>query len=404
MTANTSPDIRLCECLFFLSHDAIPCRSSCSDAAHRDRAYLTVCWGIYTSASVEHSSEYTAVQPFEAGRGISRPASISETSFHFCKSEAQALRQDKAIFEYLKSQKKTVVQAMDQNDDHKLRTLFERLIHISSVQLENVSRLNQTHISIIIEVIKVVQQYLGDVEDGGNKEVTPKQRLLVEVGTLELLIRLMSWIELPRKLLLEILDLGCNILAVAGGYEDAQRRVYTFLCKPTSHSFFLFMEHQFKLSSQKLSGLYSVHGGSKGAAFVAVAPVTSDLESKQSPKESKTTFGEAPKGLSVQDPGNRKLFRFWEWLCEGLYQPNQHLLRAQPQNPRSINLLTLAASFLSEIAERNLGQIEYLLVAISLYNFFCESIQGACLENQQCLALDTDLLDISNSILQQLNG
>jgi hypothetical protein len=106
----------------------------------------------------------------------------------------------------------------------------------------------------------------------------------------------------------------------------------------------------------------------------------------------------------AEDPGNRKLLRLWQWLCEGNYRPNQHLLRVQPHNAKSINLLTLAVHLLSELAERDLGQIENLRVAISLSEILCEAVQGACLENQRWLAIETELLDTSNNILRQLNG
>ena len=106
----------------------------------------------------------------------------------------------------------------------------------------------------------------------------------------------------------------------------------------------------------------------------------------------------------AEDPGNCKMNRFLQWLCEGNYRPNQHLLRVQHHNARSINLLTLAVNFLGEIAERDLSQIENLHVAISLYELLCEAVQGACLENQQWLAIETELFDISNNILRQLNG
>merc|ERR1712032_790426 len=103
------------------------------------------------------------------------------------------------------------------------------------------------------------------------------------------------------------------------------------------------------------------------------------------------------------DPGNCKLLRFLQWICGGNYQPNQHLLRVQHHNARSINLLTLAVNFLGEIAERDLGRIQNLRVAISLYELLCEAVQGACLENQQWLAIETELFDTSNNILRQLN-
>ena len=331
-----------------------------------------------------------------------------------CNDEVQEMRREKSIFEYLKSERKAVVRAMN-NNDHEFPTLLKRLIHISSVQLGNLSRLNRTHINTMMEVIKVVQQYLGEVENQGSKEVTAKQHQLVQVGTLELLVRLMSWADLPRKLLLKILDLCCSILAVAGGYEEAQRRIYQFLCdSASSQSFFLVMENQFKLSSEKLPMLHSAQCDSNNCT-ADVGLETLYIESKHS--QSKTALENTSKfavtaseGLSVQehgvadDLGNCKLFLFWQWLCEGNYQPNQHLLRAQPHNPRSINLLALSVTFLSDIAERDLGQVEYLRVAISVYNVLCKSVQGACLDNQKCLAFDTELLETSDHILQQING
>ena len=358
------------------------------------------------------------------------PQQLSQTNeTHVRKTEAQSVQTDASVFVYLKRERTAVVRAMHQHE-HKFPTLLKRLIRISSLQLGDLTRLTQSHIGIIIEVVQVVQQYLGKVEvETGTKEATPKQRLLVEAGTLELLVRLVCWEHLPRHYLLEILDLACSIVAVAGGYEEAQRRVHQFLRESASQSFFLFMERQFKLSAEKMRALHSSqHKRNTAAARTALAVSVFDVENDnpatrvESKNSEMTNFDSeisevdtsgavaSPKSRSrydrklAEDPGNRKLLRFWQWLCEGNNKPNQELLRAQPHNSRSINLLTLAVTLLSDVAERNLGQPESLRVAISLYDVLCESVQGACSSNQRCLALDTDLLDTSNSILQHLNG
>ena len=294
-----------------------------------------------------------------------------------------------------------------EKNEHKFPTLLGRLIHISSVEL---SRPNQTHtIKTVTEVIKVVQQYLGEVDEEGSKEITEKQRLLVEAGTLELLVRLMSWKELPRTLFLEILDLGCNILAVGGGYEEAQQRVHRFLCDSASQSFFLSMESQFRYSSEKMLALYSGQIETTKALHRRGSTRADSMIRHFEDKNYESKSGDHNENLSqeqkvAEDPGNCKLLRFWQWLCEGNYRPNQHLLRVQHHNARSINLLTLAVNFLGEIAELDLGQIENLRVAISLYELLCEAVQGACLENQRWLAIETELLETSNNILRQLNG
>ena len=100
--------------------------------------------------------------------------------------------QDDAVEQFLDNERQGVVRAMEK-DEHELPPLLKRLIHIADVQLGQLSRVNQSHtITTVTEVIKVVKQYLGEVDPEGSKTVTNKQNLIVEAGTLELLVRLMS--------------------------------------------------------------------------------------------------------------------------------------------------------------------------------------------------------------------
>ena len=384
---------------------------------NRYQSSHTRCWGIYTSASKQNSCEYSAVRSDEEHRKRFLKAALSE----LCEDEEQMLMQDDAVEQFLDNERQGVVRAMEK-DEHELPPLLKRLIHIADVQLGQLSRVNQSHtITTVTEVIKVVKQYLGEVDPEGSKTVTNKQNLIVEAGTLELLVRLMSWSGLPRKLFLEILDLGCSILAVAGGYRAAQKRVHGFLCDSTSQNFFVSMEAQFKLSSEKLLALHADkriqrkrhgHGTIRNVSTGSQDDLTSQRsleeknssESKDIAEDDDTDETGDPRSVKADDPGNRKLLRFWQWLCEGNYQPNKHLLRAQPHNPRSINLLTMAVNLLDEIAQRDLGEVQNLLVVTGLNNFLCEAVQGACAENQRWLALETELLDTSNNILRQLNG
>lgn len=393
--------------------------SNSSKTAHapRNQSPHTRCWGIYTSASKRNSCEYSAVQSDEKHGRRLRGATLSE----LCDDEAEVLMQDRAVKQFLNDEREGVVRAMDK-DANELPTLLKRLIHIANLQLGQISQVNQSHtIATVTEVIKVVKQYLGEVDQEGSETVTNKQHLVVEAGTLELLVRLMSWNGLPRKLFLEIVDLGCSILAVAGGYRAAQKRVHQFLCDSTSQTFFVSMEAQFRLSSEKLLALHAEKRIQRKESFgIGTArTLTEDATSLRATDtssfeatsyDSKTVVEEDdagedgdPQSVEGDDPGNRKLLRFWQWLCEGNYQPNQHLLRAQPHNPRSINLLTMAVNLLDEIAQRDLGEVENLLVVTGLNNILCEAVQGACAENQRWLALETELLDTSNNILRQLN-
>jgi hypothetical protein len=100
----------------------------------------------------------------------------------------------------------------------------------------------------------------------------------------------------------------------------------------------------------------------------------------------------------VDLPEDIILVRFLQLLCEGHYQPNQDIMREQPTNTHSINLLDDYVAYLnclSRIPCRTSTE-----AATKIASTILEVIQGPCESNQEHFVLQTELIETLNRIIR----
>ena len=92
------------------------------------------------------------------------------------------------------------------------------------------------------------------------------------------------------------------------------------------------------------------------------------------------------------------IIRYLQLMCEGHYLPNQDIMRDQPSNPASYNVLdelVLYLNLLTRIPCR-ISTVAGLSVSATIL----EVIQGPCVGNQNHFALNTELLEALNRVLR----
>jgi inositol 1,4,5-triphosphate receptor type 3 len=92
------------------------------------------------------------------------------------------------------------------------------------------------------------------------------------------------------------------------------------------------------------------------------------------------------------------VLRFLQLMCEGHYCPNQDILREQPDNEQSVNLLDDFVSFLNTLS-RSPYRVN-ILAALNNCATILEVIQGPCEQNQSHFALNTELIETLNRLMR----
>jgi hypothetical protein len=159
----------------------------------------------------------------------------------------------------------------------------------------------------------------------------------------------------------EAIKLLVALLFREGGALDVQRAIYAHLNKPGSDLFFLHIRSLI----QDLMQWHRVKG-----VFV--------LEEEQEPPL----------------PDEIILIRFLQLTCEGHFKPNQDILRNQPLNSHTVNLLDDLVQYLQTLALfacRTSTTASLAVIATIL-----EVIQGPCESNQDHFAFNTELIEVLN--------
>ncbi len=101
-------------------------------------------------------------------------------------------------------------------------------------------------------------------------------------------------------------------------------------------------------------------------------------------------------GEDPSPPENILILRFLQLMCEGHYLPNQDIMREQPNNPMSYNILDDFVSYLTCLCKfpcRTSTAAGVRLTATIL-----EVIQGPCSGNQAHFGLETELIEALNRL------
>lgn len=159
----------------------------------------------------------------------------------------------------------------------------------------------------------------------------------------------------------EAIKLLVALLFREGGALEVQRAIYAHLNKPGSDLFFLHIRSliQDLIQWHRVKGVFA-------------------LEEGQDPPL----------------PDEIILIRFLQLTCEGHFKPNQDILRNQPLNHHSVNLLDDLVQYLQTLAMypcRTSTTASLAVIATIL-----EVIQGPCEQNQDHFAFNTELIEVLN--------
>eukprot|EP01031_Cornospumella_fuschlensis_P031175 gene31175-37679_t len=104
-------------------------------------------------------------------------------------------------------------------------------------------------------------------------------------------------------------------------------------------------------------------------------------------------------GEDPELPDELILVRCLQLMCEGHYTPNQDILREQPNNNTSINLLDDFVIYLQTLD--SIRCRTSTTAALSVSATILEVIQGPCEGNQEYFALNTELIETLNRVIRQ---
>ena len=174
----------------------------------------------------------------------------------------------------------------------------------------------------------------------------------------------------PETLVLQAFKLG--IMLLTGGNIHVQRSMWDHLNAKTSDLFFIACRKFLKSQAKKIVD-------------------TRNLRAKNIEIDEDT------------DKFGNHLIEFMRLTAEGHFAPMQDMLREQPNNKKSINLLHEAVEFLVAVARdttvlRGMDEDE-LLISDSVIDFLVEMLQGPNAGNQEFLGT-TLIVDIGKRIMQ----
>jgi hypothetical protein len=204
-------------------------------------------------------------------------------------------------------------------------------------------------------------------EDGGEKEdqaAAPVVNALNSCGATTLCLDLIS-VGIDSGLMIECVKLCVAMLFKEGGNLVVQQTMFDYLSSHNSELFF----KQMRISLQKLVAWHKWHD---------IIVLEEDAE--------------------LDLPEDIVIVRFLQLMCEGHFQPNQDILREQPSNEASINLLDDFVGYLNCVSRlpcRTSTNAASRIAATIL-----EVIQGPCEKNQIYFVLSTELIETLNRVMR----
>lgn len=104
-------------------------------------------------------------------------------------------------------------------------------------------------------------------------------------------------------------------------------------------------------------------------------------------------------GSATELPDELILVRCLQLMCEGHYRPNQDIMREQPNNNGTVNLLDDFVMYLQTLDAIKCRTST--TAALSVAATILEVIQGPCEGNQEYFALNTELIETLNRVTRQ---
>merc|ERR1711871_777049 len=240
-------------------------------------------------------------------------------------------------------------------------------------------------------------------DDESDEAVEPVQLALDKAGATALCLRLISR-GVNKKLVMEAVKLLVALLYKEGGHTAVQTTIHQRLSSPGS-SFF------FEAVNDELKRITSWHELNE-ADDPSVLLTTDDDEAGDDDKEgaakadqSKTADNDDGDDGDDDDDDVPEcdgliIVRFLQLCCEGHYEPNQEILRAQPQNAVSTNLLDTMVTHVIAMSKLP-GCRAHTNSLAQFLDTILEVIQGPCRANQMFFALDTELIEVMNTLMRR---
>ena len=204
-------------------------------------------------------------------------------------------------------------------------------------------------------------------DEGGDEEderAAPTVTALNENGVVGICVDLIA-IGVPDELQMEVIKLMTGMLFKEGGAREVQSAVHDYLIKTDSELFFKQCRHT----------IHSLIAWHKWNDVII-------LEEDDEP----------------EPPESILLIRMLQLLSEGHYLPNQDIMREQPCNNQSINLLDDFVQYFNTLSRIRCRTSTAAATAVG--DVIVEVIQGPCVGNQTHFALNTDLLEVQNRVLR----
>ena len=234
------------------------------------------------------------------------------------------------------------------------------------------SRCSQTTTWIIRAFRTMIENVWGMTiyerdDDGGEEQdeaCADVVKALNDFGATELCLDLIS-VGIDEGLQLECVKLCVAMLFKEGGSLDVQVTMNEHLQNTNSYTFF----KQMQISIQKLIDWHEWN-----------EVIT--LEEDEDP--------DLPEEIII--------IRFLQLMSEGHYQPNQDIVRDQPLNHMSVNLLDYFVNYMTSLSRIRCRTSTQAGIAVA--NTVLEVIQGPCDKNQEFFVINTELIETINRLLR----
>ena len=299
----------------------------------------------------------------------------------------QALKDDETVQEAANDENKEFISVIEdlpylidtRDSEIRFEPFIQKLVnHVrqNMAVIDGERRINSECTSTTTWIIKafrtMIENQMGMTiydrdEDGGEEEdikAGPIVTALNENGVTGLCLDLIA-IGIDEELQSEVIKLMVGMLFKEGGAREVQDSVHSYLTKNQSELFF----KQVRMTIQKLIAWH---------------------------KWNEVIILE--EGKDPDPPEDILIIRFLQLLAEGHFLPNQEIIREQPHNHVSINLLDDFVNYFNAVSR--LPCQTSTDAAIRVGATIVEVIQGPCTGNQTHFALSTDLLEIQNRIMR----
>jgi len=239
-------------------------------------------------------------------------------------------------------------------------------------------------------------------EDGGEEEdekAEPVQMMLNVCGVTELCLDLIA-VGINGDLVKECVKLLVALLFKEGGATKVQMTIFKHLSTTNTQLFFEEMVSSLNIMEEifKYDELPGFVAGSEGSFAVDAGKSTDAGDEKPDDGDEDDEEDDPLAELPIVGE-NLICVRFLQLMCEGHYGPNQDIMREQLGSGRvSVNLLDHMVRLLQVASKKKCRASTKCAAQVT--DTILEVIQGPCIQNQNHLAINTELIEILNRMMR----